>query len=39
MKCAVAHCGHCQFGTTLVCRDGPVYRYDRVKDLLDIPEI
>jgi len=39
MKCAVAHCGHCQFGTTLVCRDGPVYRYDRVKDLLNIPEI
>lgn len=39
MKCAVAHCGHCQFGTSLVCRDGPVYRYDRVKDLLKIPEI
>jgi NAD(P)H-flavin reductase len=39
MKCAVAHCGHCQFGTTLVCRDGPVYRYDGVKDLLNITEI
>lgn len=39
MKCAVAHCGHCQFGTTLVCRDGPVYRYDRVRDLLKIAEI
>ena len=39
MKCAVALCGHCQFGTTLVCRDGPVYSYERVKDRLNIPEI
>ena len=22
-------CGHCQLGPTLVCRDGPVFRYDR----------
>ena len=39
MKCAVALCGHCQFGTTFVCRDGPVYAYERVKALLNIPEI
>ena len=39
MKCAVALCGHCQFGATLVCRDGPVYAYQRLKDLLNIPEI
>lgn len=24
MRCAVAHCGHCQLGPVLVCRDGPV---------------
>jgi NAD(P)H-flavin reductase len=34
MQCAVAHCGHCQFGPVLVCRDGPVFRYDHVADLL-----
>jgi NAD(P)H-flavin reductase len=30
MKCAVGFCGHCQFGPTFVCKDGPVYRYDRL---------
>jgi NAD(P)H-flavin reductase len=39
MKCAVGFCGHCQFGTVFVCRDGPVFRYDRVRDLLALKEI
>lgn len=39
MKCAVGFCGHCQFGTTFVCRDGPVFRYDRIRDLLSLKEI
>ncbi len=39
MKCAVAFCGHCQFGTVFVCRDGPVFRYDRVRELLTVKEI
>jgi NAD(P)H-flavin reductase len=39
MKCAVAFCGHCQFGTVFVCRDGPVFRYDRVRGLLMVKEI
>jgi NAD(P)H-flavin reductase len=39
MQCAVAHCGHCQFGPVLVCRDGPVFRYDRVADLLLVREL
>jgi NAD(P)H-flavin reductase len=30
MKCAVGFCGHCQFGPTFVCKDGPVFRYDRI---------
>ena len=25
MKCGVALCGHCQFGPSLICRDGAVY--------------
>ena len=39
MKCAVAVCGHCQFGSSLVCRDGPVLRYDDVSQLLEIREV
>lgn len=34
MKCAVALCGRCQLGPVLVCRDGAVFRYDRVRALL-----
>jgi NAD(P)H-flavin reductase len=34
MRCAVALCGHCQLGGTFVCREGPVYRYDRISDML-----
>ena len=39
MKCAVGLCGHCQLGTVLVCRDGPVLRYDRLRDLLWVKEV
>jgi NAD(P)H-flavin reductase len=39
MKCAIGFCGHCQLGTALVCRDGPVFRYDRLRGLLALPEI
>jgi NAD(P)H-flavin reductase len=30
MKCAVAHCGHCQIGPHFICQDGPVYPLDRI---------
>ncbi len=39
MKCAVGFCGHCQFGPHFVCKDGPVFRYSQVKDLLTKWEI
>ncbi|GAB3468747.1 FAD/NAD(P)-binding protein [Azotobacter salinestris] len=39
MKCAVAQCGHCQFGPFFVCREGPVLRYDRIAGILAVPEI
>ncbi len=39
MKCGVGLCGHCQFGPTFVCRDGPVYRYDAARPLLTVREI
>ncbi len=39
MKCGVGFCGHCQFGPLFVCKDGPVFRYDRVASLLGIREL
>ncbi|MEQ9640564.1 MAG: FAD/NAD(P)-binding protein [Alphaproteobacteria bacterium] len=39
MKCAIGLCGHCQFGPVFVCRDGPVFRYNRVRDLLAVKEL
>ena len=32
MKCGVGFCGRCQFGPTFICKDGPVFRYDRIKE-------
>ena len=34
MKCGVGLCGHCQIGGEFVCKDGPVFRHDRVEKIL-----
>jgi NAD(P)H-flavin reductase len=39
MKCAVGVCGHCQFGPTFVCKDGPVFSYSRIETSLRMREI
>jgi NAD(P)H-flavin reductase len=39
MRCGVGLCGHCQLGTTLVCRDGAVYRWPDLEPLLGVPEL
>ena len=39
MQCGIGHCGHCQLGPTLVCRDGPVYRWDELEPWLAIKEL
>ena len=39
MKCAVGFCGHCQYGPTFICKDGPVFRFDRIQPLFSIREI
>jgi NAD(P)H-flavin reductase len=39
MQCAIGHCGHCQLGPTLVCRDGPVYSFDEVATLIRVREL
>jgi NAD(P)H-flavin reductase len=39
MKCAMGLCGRCQFGPDFVCKDGPVLRYDRIRDRLTVREL
>ena len=39
MKCGVGACGHCQFGPTFVCKDGPVFPQSRIDRLLRIREV
>lgn len=39
MKCAIGFCGHCQFGRDFVCRDGPVFRHDRIAQLIAKKEV
>lgn len=36
MSCGLGKCGHCALGRFYVCKDGPVFSYDVIKD---IPEI
>jgi NAD(P)H-flavin reductase len=39
MKCAVGFCGHCQWGPHFICKDGPVFHYDRIRPLLERHEL
>ena len=39
MRCGLGHCGHCQLGPTLICRDGPVYSYDQLEALMAVREL
>ncbi len=36
MNCAIGHCGHCQLGPEFICKDGPVFPYDRVAQWLHV---
>ena len=39
MQCGVGHCGHCQLGPVLICRDGPVFRLDEMERLMEVREL
>jgi len=39
MKCGIGLCGHCQMGHSFICKDGPVYAYDQIRELLYKREI
>ena len=36
MSCGIGKCGHCRIGTYYVCKDGPVFSYDKIKDFPNI---
>jgi NAD(P)H-flavin reductase len=31
MKCAIGFCGHCQFGPTFICKEGPVLNFAAIE--------
>jgi NAD(P)H-flavin reductase len=39
MKCAVGFCGHCQWGPHFICKDGPVFPYGAIRQMLDRHEL
>jgi NAD(P)H-flavin reductase len=39
MRCAVGHCGHCQWGGDFVCRDGPVFAWDEISSRIGVREL
>ncbi len=39
MKCGVGLCGHCQFGSLFICKDGPVFSYDKIGVMLGKREL
>jgi NAD(P)H-flavin reductase len=39
MQCGLGLCGRCQLGPVMVCRDGPVFAYPQVADLLAKEEL
>jgi NAD(P)H-flavin reductase len=36
MSCGIGKCGHCMIGKYYVCKDGPVFTYEQIKDYPDI---
>jgi NAD(P)H-flavin reductase len=36
MSCGLGKCGHCMMGEFFVCKDGPVFTYEEIKDQPDI---
>jgi NAD(P)H-flavin reductase len=39
MQCGIGLCGHCQCGPHFICRDGPVFRYDRIQPFFGMREV
>ncbi len=38
MKCAVGFCGHCQYGPTFLCKEGPVLNFAQIEPFYNVEE-
>ncbi len=38
MKCGQGFCGHCQLGPFFICKDGPVFSFDRLEPFINVEE-
>ncbi len=38
MKCGFGSCGHCQLGPYFVCKDGPVFSYNRLQPYFNVED-
>ncbi len=36
MSCGIGKCGHCRIGPFYACKDGPVFTYDKIRNLQNI---
>lgn len=39
MKCGLGLCGRCQLGPRFLCKDGPVFAFDAIRDLFEKREL
>lgn len=39
MRCAVGSCGHCQWGGSFACRDGPVFSWEEIMGRIAVREL
>ncbi|MFP3867846.1 MAG: FAD/NAD(P)-binding protein [Desulfobacteraceae bacterium] len=39
MQCGIGLCGHCQLGPYFICKDGPVFAFDRIQKWFELREI
>jgi NAD(P)H-flavin reductase len=38
MKCGQGFCGHCQMGPYFICKDGPVFSFNRLESFFNVEE-
>ncbi len=38
MKCGIGLCGHCQYGPTFLCKEGPVLSYDKIAPFFSVED-
>jgi len=39
MKCGIGFCGHCQFGSKFICKDGPVLNFTEAERFFKVKEL